>query len=372
MTNNNSSFINKWLIPFSWIYGFVVCIRKKLFDWKILKRETFDIPVICVGNLTVGGTGKTPHIEYLIRLLKNNYTVAVLSRGYKRKTKGFVLSDTNSTYEQIGDEPYQMKRKFPDIIVAVDENRRRGIKNLLTLKNKPDIILLDDAFQHLYVKPSYSILLNDYNRPIYRDKLLPAGRLREKRKGMDRANIIIVTKCPEDLKPIDIRIITHDLNPYPYQTLLFTKIEYGNLISLFNMDNIFEREEKPLEKIKNKKVLLITGIASPKTIEAEIKKYTQNIEMLVFPDHHNFTSDDIKKIEEAYNNINDNETICIVTEKDAVRLMDNDKLNERLKHSLYYLPIQISFLNPDEKRIFNKKIIEHVRENSRNSELHKK
>jgi len=365
-------YINKWLIPLSWLYGFVVFIRKKLFDLKILKREEYDIPVICVGNLTVGGTGKTPHIEYLIRLLKDRYTIAVLSRGYKRETKGFVLATNNTTYKEIGDESFQIKNKFPDIIVAVDEDRRRGIKKLQDMRNKPDVILLDDAYQHLYVKPSYSILLSDYNRPIYEDALLPAGRLREKFHNMDRANIIIVTKCPDELKPIDIRIIAHDMNAFPYQTVLFTTIEYENLISMFNQTDLFSTEEEPLDMIRNKKVLLITGIAAPKTIQDEIARYTSDIETLNFPDHHDFTPDDIKRMEDAYCELNDNSAVTIVTEKDAVRLMNRTDLSDKLRRSLYYLPIKIKFLNTEERNIFNEKILRHVRKISRNSKLHQK
>lgn len=341
-----------------------------MFDLKIYKRETYDIPIICIGNLTVGGTGKTPHTEYLIRLLKKRYAIAVLSRGYKRKTKGFVLATNNTTYKEIGDESFQIKNKFPDIIVAVDEDRRRGIKNLLEMRNKPDIILLDDAYQHLYVKPSYSILLSDYNRPIYEDRLLPAGRLRESFHNMDRANMIIITKCPNELKPIDIRIITHDVNAFPYQKVLFTTIEYENLISLFNQTDLFNTEEESLEMIQDKKVLLITGIASPKSIEEEIRKYTSNVEVLNFPDHHDFTSDDIRAIEKAYSELNNNSAVTIVTEKDAVRLMPRTDLSDKLRRSLYYLPIKIVFLNNEDKIIFNEKILSHVRKISRDSELH--
>lgn len=363
-------YINKWLIPFSWLYGFVMYIRRKLFDFKILKRKEFDIPVICIGNLTVGGTGKTPHTEYLIRLLKDRYNIAILSRGYKRKTKGFVLATNNTTYKDIGDEPFQIKNKFPDIIVAVDEDRQRGINNLLDMKNKPDIVLLDDAYQHLYVKPSLSILLSDYNRPIYEDVLLPAGRLREKFHQMDRANIIIVTKCPTDLKPIDIRIISHGLNAFPYQTVLFTGIEYENLVSIFKQTDLFSTEEESLDSIRDKKVLLITGIASPKTIIDEISKYTSDIEMLNFPDHHDFTADDIRKIEQTYDGLNDSTAVTIVTEKDAVRLKNRTDLSEKLKKSLYYLPIRIAFLNAEEKGVFNEKILRHVRKISRDSKLY--
>lgn len=368
MQRRQAPHIKKWLLPLSWVYGFIVFIRRKLFDWSILKREKFDVPVICIGNITAGGTGKTPHTEYLIRLLlKNKYRIAVLSRGYKRKTKGFVLATSNSTYQEIGDESFQIKNKFPDVIVAVDEKRVRGIKQLLNLSDKPDVILLDDALQHLYVKPSFTIVLTDYNRPVYEDVLLPAGLLREPVSNLEQANIVIVTKCPRDLKPIDLRILSHDLNIFPYQTLLFTTIEYGNLISLFNHTDLFNVEEMPLEWMQDKKVLLVTGIASPMKIEEEIKKYASETATLIFPDHHDFSVEDIKKIEAKYNDFADNNAIMIVTEKDAVRLANKRNLSPKLKRSLYYLPIRINFLSEEETTTFNQKILTHVRENTRNS-----
>ena len=200
--------INHWLIPVSWLYGLGVEIRNKLFDWGILPAEEFDIPVISVGNLAVGGTGKTPHIEYLIELLGHKYHIAVLRRGYKRKSRGFILADDKSTAREIGDEPYQIKRKYPNITVAVDANRRRGIKQLKKQIPDIDVILLDDAFQHRYVTPLSSIVLTDYNRALHLDKLLPAGRLRESRHELSRANMVIVTKCPIDMKPIEYNIIS--------------------------------------------------------------------------------------------------------------------------------------------------------------------
>lgn len=225
--------INWWLLPISWLYGFVVCIRNRLFKWGILKSEEFDIPVICIGNITVGGTGKTPHTEYLVKLLKDKYRIAVLSRGYGRKTKGFILAGSDSTSRQIGDEPLQIKQKFPEVLVAVDAKRTRGIHNLMALEDPPEVILLDDAFQHRYVKPSYSIVLTNYNRPAYLDKLLPAGRLRESFGHIYKASMIVVTKCPDDLKPIDYRLITHEINPYPYQSLFFTRFTYKQLVPVF-------------------------------------------------------------------------------------------------------------------------------------------
>ena len=215
--------IHKWLYPVSWIYGAVVTVRNKLFDWGFLRSKSFDVPVICIGNLSVGGTGKTPHTEYLIKLLRNSYHVAVLSRGYKRHSRGYVLATSQSTAHSIGDEPYQMYTKFPSVTLAVDENRCHGIEQLLAIKEPPiEVVLLDDAFQHRYVKPGLSILLTDYHRLFCDDTLLPAGRLRESVNGKNRAQIVIVTKCPQDIKPIDYNIITKRLNLYPYQQLYFS------------------------------------------------------------------------------------------------------------------------------------------------------
>ena len=195
--------INKWLLPLSWIYGIGVKLRNTLFSIGILKTRSFDVPVIAVGNITVGGSGKTPHVEYLTRLLKNTFRTAVLSRGYKRKSSGFVQATAETTMPEIGDEPFQMKQKYPDVIVAVDKNRCHGIDTLVENDKDIDVILLDDAFQHRYVKPGINILLVDYHRLIIYDKLLPAGRLREPLSGKNRADIVIVTKCPKGMKPME-------------------------------------------------------------------------------------------------------------------------------------------------------------------------
>ena len=231
--------IHKWLYPVSWIYGAVVVMRNKLFDWGIFRSKSFDVPVICVGNLAVGGTGKTPHTEYLIKLLRDKYQVAVLSRGYKRRTKGYVLATPQCTAKTIGDEPYQMYTKFSSVTLAVDEKRCHGIEKLLKLKEpSTDVILLDDAFQHRHVKAGLNILLTDYHRLFCDDTLLPAGRLREPVSGKNRAQIVIVTKCPQDIKPIDYNIITKRLNLYPYQRLFFSSFRYGNLQPVFSLSLI--------------------------------------------------------------------------------------------------------------------------------------
>lgn len=355
-----SQYINKWLLPFTWLYGIVVFIRNKCFKLGIFKQEKYDVPVICVGNITVGGTGKTPHTEYLINLLKKEYRVAVLSRGYKRKTKCFVLATESSTSREIGDEPLQMKLKYPDIIVAVDANRRNGIKRLLSLpkENRPQVILLDDAYQHRYVIPSFSILLTNYNRPMYSDRLLPAGRLREPMYYTEQANIIITTKCPVDIKPIKQRIIHHELKPYAFQSLFFTTFKYGKLSSVFSPNESIE-----IIQIKKQKVLLVLGIANPKDVIKQIRTYTKHISSLSYSDHHQFKKSDIKQIEAKFRE--EDQPIVITTEKDAVRLRELN-LTDELKDKLYYLPIEVSFIGDDAQQKFDKQILEHVRENTRN------
>ncbi|NDW08532.1 tetraacyldisaccharide 4'-kinase [Dysgonomonas sp. 520] len=357
--------IRKYLLPLSWLYGFVVYLRNKFFQWGILKQKSYDIPVICVGNLTVGGTGKTPHIEYLITLLKNNYRIAVLSRGYKRKTSGYILADKTSTYKDIGDEPYQMLLKFPDVTFAVSENRCKGIEKLLSLPeaSRPQIILLDDAYQHKYVKPSFSILLTDYNRLYTFDALLPAGRLREPALYSESANIIIVTKCPEDLKPIDQRILNHELNPFPYQYLFYTSLSYGELTPLFS-------EKKPkakLSQLKGKTVLLVTGIASPHPLIKKLNRSTKFVETMIFPDHHNFQRRDIVAINKRFAKMSGNDKMVVVTEKDAARLKSMPGISDDVRNAIYYLPIEIKFVNAEDKETFNDKIIKHVTEDTTNS-----
>ena len=358
--------VNEWLIPFSWFYGAAVRLRNQLFDFGILKSRAFNIPVIAVGNITVGGSGKTPHAEYLIRLLQDKVKVAVLSRGYKRKTKGYVLADKESTIADIGDEPFQMMRKYPKAYVAVDKKRCRGIDNLTTEPETSDVdvILLDDAFQHRYVKPGINVLLVDYHRLIIYDKLLPAGRLREPMKGKSRADIVIITKCPKDLKPMEFRVLTKAMNLYPYQDLYFTTLEYDPLRRVFEQA---AEPEIPLDSIKQQNVLLITGIASPKQMMIDLQPYTENIQSMAFGDHHNFKPKDIRRINEAFDAM-PSPKIIITTEKDAVRLEQAEELSDEVKKHLYALPVHIKFMLEQEED-FNSKIISYVRKNSRNSIL---
>lgn len=355
--------INKWLLPFSWLYGCAVKFRNFLFDVGVLKSRSFHIPVISVGNITVGGTGKTPHVEYLINLLKKDAKVAVLSRGYKRKSKGFQIGNEHTTVGDIGDEPYQMRSKFPEITVAVDKDRVHGIEKLTELIPNLDVILLDDAFQHRYVKPGLNILLVDYHRLIIYDKLLPAGRLREPLSGKDRADIVIVTKCPKDLKPMEFRVITKAMALYPYQDLFFTTLQYSNLHPLFKVG-----AERPLADITaNEHVMLLTGIASPQQLYEDMQPYTHHLHPLSFPDHHQFEKKDVQLINDTFAALPTPKCI-ITTEKDATRILDTEGLSEEVREHIFALPIEIKFMS-DQQEYFNENIIGYVRKNSRNSIL---
>ncbi|KAA6347031.1 Tetraacyldisaccharide 4'-kinase [termite gut metagenome] len=359
--------IKQWLYPASFLYGMAVSVRNKLFDWKILHSTTYHIPIICIGNIAVGGTGKTPHTEYLIKILRDEFRIAVLSRGYKRKTKGYLLADSLCNAQNIGDEPYQIKKKFPEIAVAVDENRCHGIERLYALENPQiDVILLDDAFQHRYVQAGINILLTDYHRLYCNDALLPAGRLRESVSGKNRANIVIVTKCPPHILSVDYNRIIENLGLYPYQQLYFSTFEYGDLTPVFpDVQTGGKRELESLAKDEN--VLLLTGIASSAGIIEELKKYTRNIDILSFADHHNFTKEDMTAIEQRLNNSkNRRREIIITTEKDAARLVSYPNIAGEIKEQLYALPIEVKFLKEQHNQ-FNQYVTDYVRKNKRNS-----
>ena len=356
--------INDWLLPFSWIYGSIVRFRNWLFDMGLKKSKSFSIPIISVGNITVGGSGKTPHVEYLIRLLHDKAKIAVLSRGYKRISHGYVLAEESTTMPEIGDEPFQMHQKFSDIYVDVDAKRARGIENLQNdeATKDVDVVLLDDAFR--YVKPGINILLVDYHRLIIYDKMLPAGRLREPLSGKNRADIVIITKCPKDLKPMEFRVLTKAMDLYPFQKLYFTSIDYDT------PKGVFEEKQIELDKLQDYHVLLLTGIASPKQMEHDLKPMTKDITNLSFGDHHSFKGKDIDRINDAFESMPE-PRIIITTEKDAVRLRETEGLYEKVKSNMYELPIKVSFML-DQQDNFNEKIISYVRKNSRNSILAKR
>ena len=355
-----------YLYPLALLYGLVVSFRNKLFDWGILSEETFPVPIISIGNITVGGTGKTPHTEYLISLLSKKHRVAVLSRGYKRKTKGFILADENANSAQIGDEPLQIHRKFPSVAVAVDANRRRGIRKLLQLPDnqKPDVILLDDAFQHRYVKPSLSILLTAVNRPFYDDCLLPAGRLREPAKNYKRADWVVFTKCPESFTSEDYQILTEKINLQPEQQLFFSSYRYKNLLPVFPEKNSAGEESIEQWMMNDCKILLVAGLADPSALIDYVKKYTPDLQTLIYPDHHDFTQKDIQAMMD-FIKINSGKNKKIITsEKDAARLVNNPFITNEMKAFIYYLPIE-AVIRFDEE-LFTQNIENHVRKFKRN------
>jgi len=349
------------LYPFSVIYGIVTGIRNFLYDIGILKSNKFNIPVISVGNITVGGTGKTPHTEYLISLLKEDYKVAVISRGYKRKTKGFIEVKINSRVADVGDEPLQIKKKFPFVTVAVDKDRVHCINKLMKDSNNAfDLILLDDAFQYRKVNASVNIMLIDYNRPVAKDLILPAGRLRESHRQQKRATVIIYTKCPDNLSSASRNRIKKNIHLYPYQSLFFTGIAYDNPVPVF--PEIAEDSLSFLDKENS--FLLFSGIAKPAPFWNYVSSVAKIEDRIVFPDHHFYSPEDIKKIEKRYDRISkDNYLYILTTEKDAMRLKSGNNYSLGIKKKMFYLPIKVDFLDKEENRLFNKKMINYVRRN---------
>lgn len=356
------------LAPFTPFYGLMVAIRNRLYDYNILHSTEFRLPVISIGNITVGGTGKTPHVEYLISLLHGTFNVATLSRGYKRKTRDFLLATTGSTAEEVGDEPMQIKRKFPEIQVAVDANRIRGVRKLMTDFKELHVILLDDAFQHRSIKPGLSILLIDYNRPLSGDFLLPLGNLRENASEKRRAHIILVTKCPPKLKPIDRRLVVKEINPFPYQNLYFTTMIYGEFYPVF--ENDAPKLTKSTCKKEKYRLHLVTGIVNSRPLKKHLRSITPKITESKFPDHHYYSNKDLGAIESAFQKIDHDKKIIITTEKDAMRFQSMKGIKDALKRKMYYIPVGIEFLDNEEDN-FNNQIISYVRKNKRDSILYK-
>ncbi len=352
------------LYPLSILYGFAVSIRNILFDFQVLKTNHFDIPIISVGNITVGGTGKTPHVEYLAQLLKNNYKVAVLSRGYKRKSKGFVVASENPNTKDIGDEPAQIKYKFPDIEVAVNADRVKGVSILKERNN--DLVILDDAFQHRYVKPGLSILLIDFNRRLDKSFLLPFGNLRENAKEMRRADIIIVTKTPNDIKPIDRRIIFEQIKPFPFQELYFTSFNYGKLKPVFSKSQHLPDDFYTSHEIYS--ILVVTGIAYSRPFIEHLKMLSDDITHIELADHSSYNVNKLNKIVNTYKVINNDKKIILTTEKDAIKLREFKYVDETLSRNMFYIPVEVSFI--DNENEFNNQILDYVRKNKRNHAIH--
>ncbi len=330
------------LFPFSLIYGLIIHIRNTLFDWNVLPSREFPVPVISIGNLSTGGTGKTPHVEYLIRLLQNQRKIAVLSRGYKRKSRGYVQAKPGSSVKDIGDEATQINNKFPHVMVVVQERRRAGISRILKEHPDIDLIILDDAFQHRYVKPGLNILLTEYYNPFFRNFLLPCGNLREPKSGIKRADVVVITKTPQVFSPLDRRFFLQKLQPFKTKNVFFSGLHYSSLIQLWS-------DSAKTRSLNFKTVFLFTGIANPEALEEHLKKQCQELFLYKFPDHYQFRTDDLKKLLNDYRaNISQSKAI-ITTEKDATRLNTPELKEIFAGIPVYYLPVQVRFHEPDRK-----------------------
>lgn len=341
------------LYPISLLYYLVLLIRHKLYDWGILKSKSYNIPNICVGNLNLGGTGKTPHIEYLVRLLSDKYNVAVLSRGYGRDTKGYLLANENHTHHDIGDEPLQYLKKFNNIRIAVDENRCEGMNHLLQEENPPQIILLDDAYQHRKIKPGLNILLTDYYNLYKNDRLVPAGNLRDIKKAADRAKIVVVTKSPSVITSYYRRDVENILKLKPHQKIFYSYIEYQEFQPLSKTSYDIDVKEA-------KTVLLVSGIANTYSLTDYLKRKYNTISKIEYNDHHNFTEKDIDLIIKKYNDLIGKNKIIVTTEKDAMRLINSSLISKFDDIPVFTIPIKIKF-HKENGISFNDEILNYVK-----------
>jgi tetraacyldisaccharide 4'-kinase len=351
------------LLPFSLVYGSILAIRNFLYNIGLLPSRNFKIPVISVGNLCVGGTGKSPQVEYLVRLLQNTFTAAILSRGYGRKTSGFLYASATSASTDVGDEPRQYKRKFPTVPVCVDASRVQGIKKLQQDYPELRAVLLDDALQYRALKPGISILLTQYNKLYIHDYVLPVGSLREFKQGARRADIIIITKCPPSLSPIEKRCLCRDIAPLPYQQVYFTKIIYGDLVSLWG------RQAPLLGPAAH--VVLLTGIANAEPLYNYVFEKTKNITHICYSDHHEYSIVELINLKEQFEKVTAEHKLIITTEKDAMRIDKAGLLEVVQELPLFYLPIQTAFLF-EEAALFDKQITDYVKGNTKLSSVHQK
>lgn len=338
------------LWPFAALYGAVTGLRNFLYNKGILSATEFDLPVIAVGNLTVGGTGKTPHVEYLLRLLQQ-YRLATLSRGYKRKTTGFILADSSSTAEQLGDEPFQYHQDFPEVSVAVCEKRVEGVQKLNELLPDTQVVILDDAMQHRAIKPSLMIMLTDYGRPFFHDFILPAGLLREGRAGARRADAVVVSKCPEQLGEEAIAKYTSRIQKYtlPNTPVFFSTFKYGEAVSIGAATGLSE------------KVILLTGIANPKPMLEYLEQQGHKlVKSFTFPDHHHYTIQNLLEVKDFISKYKYDEISIITTRKDAVKLLASELKSETEILPVFYLPIEVAFLNDGDR--FDAMVTDHVRQ----------
>lgn len=345
------------LFPFSFIYGVVVYFRNLLFDAKIFQSTGFDIPVISVGNLTTGGTGKTPHIEYLAKLLKDEYNIAILSRGYGRNTKGYIAATADSPAIEIGDEPRQYIQKFQDITVAVCEKRVVGVQKIIQSHPSTNAVLLDDAFQHRAIKPGLSILLVKYGHLFRKNYLLPLGTLRERLSGSARADVIIVTKTPKTISAFERKRAKELYKLQPNQTIYFSYIKYAAPLPLWDLPQPVPNIKYCLENEYH--ILALTGIANPKSLLDYLRNHSKNVIPASFPDHHDFTPKDLLHVKQLFNGIKETKKIIITTEKDAMRLMKSG-VSVLKGLPIYYIPIETAFHDNDGPE-FNDQITSYIK-----------
>jgi len=338
------------LFPLSFIYGSITSMRNLLFDYGIFKAKSHPIPIICIGNLSVGGTGKTPHTQYLLDLLKNNYKVAVLSRGYGRKTSSLQLVEINSNAIEIGDEPLQLKQNNPECLVVVEKNRNKGVQHILKHFPKTDIILLDDGYQHRWIKAGFNILITPFSSPYYKDYLMPVGKLRESKKGVTRANAVIFSKTPENTNPTLKKGMLERLHLFAHQKAYFSAIEYHKFKCISNNTEL--EENNPYS------ITLVSGIANASPLIKYLKEKGHSINHIKYADHHNYTSNDIDNILAKYNGEKSTKKLILTTEKDATKL--KQFLPQFKDVNFYYIPIEIRI---DQSEKFKKQILDYVEKN---------
>ena len=343
--------IHGLLLPLSKGYALATYVRNRLFDKGVLRSESFEVPVISVGNIAVGGTGKTPHVALLCEALSKRYRVAVLSRGYGRRTRGYLLATPQHTAADIGDEPCLLKRRYPGVTVAVDERRVHGIRQLLQLAEPPEVIVLDDAFQHRYVKPSFSILLSDVHRPLYADTCLPAGRLRESSAGRLRADMVVLTKTPAGFSPQDLQRERVAFRLPEEMPFMATSLRYGALQPVFSGSNPLCGMEVSQGVLKDYAVLAVTAIAAPAPFYDFLRPQVARLETLQFADHHAFTARDVIRAVRLFDQLPGEKKCLLTTEKDAVR-WDAAGVPDRLRAAMYYVPVEVTFPLHDEEAFF--------------------
>lgn len=341
------------LFPFFLIYALITYLRNILFDLNLLPSKKFNLPVISIGNLCVAGTGKTPHTDYLISILKN-YNVAVLSRGYGRNSTGFIILDKSSNYEEVGDEPVQLKIKYPNCIIAVSKSRKLGITLILKKYPNIDVIILDDAFQHRWIQPGLNILITTYQNPFYNNTLLPIGTLRESTAGKKRANMILISKTPRNSSLTEKNKLKNRLGLSSNQDYFFSYLKYLKWIPLF--DNIQNYQQKYVES-----VTLVTGIANSKLLKKMLREKDYTINHIKYPDHYRFTKTDVTHILNVFKSNKSTKKVILTTEKDSVRLI---KFKAQFKRApVYFIPVEIMF---EKEKEFNTQIINYVERNKRN------